>query len=115
MEFMKNMCIPIEIREIILFLIMYADRTVLFSETEQYLQDIPNCLYQYTTKKNITVNVDKIKVVVFRKSGRIKQNLCWKYDNEIIDIVDKFNYLGVTFSTAILELQCKKVKVVYYM
>jgi uncharacterized protein YmfQ (DUF2313 family) len=57
-----------------------------------------NCLYQHTTKWNVTVNVDKTKIVVFRKSGRIKQNSCRKYDNEVIDIVDNFNYLGITLN-----------------
>ena len=62
MEFIESMCIPVEIREIALFLIMYADDTVLFSETEQGLQDMLNCLYQYTSKWNITVNVDNLKL-----------------------------------------------------
>jgi hypothetical protein len=35
-------------------------------------------------------------LLYFEKSGKIKQNLCWKYDNEAIDAVDNFNYLGVT-------------------
>jgi hypothetical protein len=95
---------------------MYADDTVLFSETQQGLKDMINCLYQYTTKWNITVNVDKTKSVVFRKNSRIKENLCWKYDNEAIDIVDNFDYLGVTLNFngnfdkthSVLASQCKK-------
>ena len=42
------MCIPVAIRYAALFLIMYADDNVLFSETEQGLQDMPYCLKQYT-------------------------------------------------------------------
>lgn len=49
-EFIKEMCLPVEIRDIALFLIMYADDTVLFSETEQGLQDMLDCLQQYTSK-----------------------------------------------------------------
>jgi hypothetical protein len=30
MEFIENMCVPVEIKDIVLFLIMYADDTVLF-------------------------------------------------------------------------------------
>jgi hypothetical protein len=77
-------------RETVSFLIMYARDTVLFSEREQGLQGMLNCSYHYTTKWDITVDVGKTKIVVFRKSGRIKRNLCWKYENEAIDIVDNF-------------------------
>ena len=50
------------------------------------------------------------------RSGRIKQNFCWKYDNDVIDIVDNFNYLGVTLNfngnfnktQSVLASQCKK-------
>lgn len=44
-EFIKKLCLSVEVRGIALFLIMYADDTVLFSETEQGLQDI--CLIVY--------------------------------------------------------------------
>lgn len=76
---------------------MYADDTVLFSETKQDLQDIFDCLQQYTSKC-IIVNVDKTKIVVCRKGGRLKNNYCWNYDNEFIDIVENLNYLGITLN-----------------
>lgn len=97
-EFIKEMCLPVEIRDIALFLIMYADDTVLFSETEQGLQNMLDCLQQYTSKWKLTVNVDKTKIVVFRKGGRLKNNYCWNYNNECIDIVENFNYLGITLN-----------------
>lgn len=34
MEFIGNLCTPVEIRNIVLFLIMYANDFVLFSKTE---------------------------------------------------------------------------------
>jgi hypothetical protein len=46
----------------------------------------------------IALATPKLQSSAFRKSGNIKQNLCWKYDNEVIDIVDDFNYLGVTLN-----------------
>lgn len=92
------MCLPVEIRDIALFLIMYADDTVLFSETEQGLQNMLDCIQQYTSKWKLKVNVDKTKIVVFRKGGRLNNNYCWNYNNECIDIVDNFNYLGITLN-----------------
>lgn len=75
-EFIKEMCLPVELRDIALFLIMYADDTVLFSETEQGLQNMLDCLQQYTSKWKLKVNVDKTKNVVFRKGGMLKNNYC---------------------------------------
>jgi hypothetical protein len=93
-------CVPVEIKDIVLFLIMYADDTVLFSETEQGLQDTSmlNCLQNYKSKWNINVNVDKTKIIVFRRGWKLKSTNCWKYDNELVSIVESFNYLGITLN-----------------
>ena len=116
MEFIENMCVPVEIKDIVLFLIMYADDTVLFSETEQGLQDMLNCLENYTSKWNIKVNVDKTKIIVFRRGGKLKSNYCWKYDNKLVSVDESFNYLGITLNfngkfqktQNVLASQCKK-------
>ena len=41
---------------------MYADDTVLLSETKEGLQNILDRLYTYSSKWNIDVNVDKTKM-----------------------------------------------------
>jgi len=46
----------------------------------------------------LTVNSTKIKVLIFRKGGRLPQNVRFTYKNEDIEIVNKFKYLGVLFS-----------------
>lgn len=94
-EFTKEVCLPVEIRDIALFLIIYADDSVLFSETEQGLQDMLDCLQQYTSKGKLKVNVDKTKIVVFRKGGRLSNKYSWNYNNELIDIAENLNYLGI--------------------
>ena len=50
-----------------LFLILYADDTVLLSETKHDLQNQLNCLCEYCDRWKLKVNVDKSKVVVFSK------------------------------------------------
>jgi len=37
--------------------------------------------------------------MVFRKGGRLSQNLRFLYDGTDIEIVSKFNYLGIVFSS----------------
>ena len=118
MEFIKNLCVPVEVRDIALFLIMYADDTVLFSDTSEGLQNMLNTLSSYTSKWKLNVNTEKTKIVVFRKGGKLKNCYKWCYDNVPLDVVDNFNYLGIgiTFNfngkfnkaQSILAMQCKK-------
>ena len=44
------------------------------------------------------MNVEKTKIMVFRKGGKLKKKFCWMYDNKSIDVVDNFNYLGITLN-----------------
>ena len=71
---------------------MYADDTVLFSESVSALQSMLDTLFLYTPKWNLTVNISKSKIMVFRKGGKVKPE---PYQEFFLEIVDCFNYLGV--------------------
>lgn len=47
----------------------------------------------------VKINVEKTKQLlqIVRKGGRLKNDYCWNYDNEFIDIVKNFNHLGISF------------------
>jgi hypothetical protein len=85
---------------------MYADDMVIFSDTIKGLQNMLNTLYCYTEKWKLCANINKTKIVVFRKGGIVKENEKWFYNDVQVDVVDKFTYLGVilnfngTFSVA---------------
>ena len=55
-----------------LFLILYADDLVLFSETVEGLQNLLDNLHVYANKWHLTVNTDKTHIVVFRNGGKVK-------------------------------------------
>ncbi|KAK7099746.1 hypothetical protein V1264_022804 [Littorina saxatilis] len=40
----------------------------------------------------MTVNLDKTKVIVFRKGGFVAANEAWKYGNEDIEVVNRFHH-----------------------
>ena len=52
-----------------LFLLMYADDIVLFSKTDEGLQNGLNCMYDYCQKWKLSVNTPKTKVMIFRKGA----------------------------------------------
>ena len=62
----------INLEQLQLYILLFADDAVLFSETREGLQNELNNLESYCKKWNLTVNVDKTKIVVFKKGGWIR-------------------------------------------
>ena len=77
---------------------MYADDTVLISETPEGLQDMLRALKQYTNEWKLHVNTDKTKILIFRNGARINNNERWLYDGTEIEVVNQFCYLGMLFN-----------------
>ena len=48
----------VELRDLSLFLLQYADDTVLFSDSVRGLQSMLDCLHEYTQNWNLSVNVE---------------------------------------------------------
>ena len=59
MEFLNNCCQPVELKELSLFLLMYADDMVIFSDTIKGLQDMLNTLYCHTEQWKLCANINK--------------------------------------------------------
>ena len=67
-----NCCNSLELQDLNLILLLYADDTVIFSESVAGLQKMLDTLNLYTDKWKLVVNVSKTKMVVFRNGGKIK-------------------------------------------
>ena len=80
-----------------LFVLLYADDTVLMSETAKDLQKQLDIFYNYSCYWHLKVNNEKTKIIVFGR-GRKLHNVHFKYDGNDVEIVDTFKYLGVSFS-----------------
>lgn len=94
--------------ELQVFLLLFADDTVLFSYSAQGLQLLLNKLHDYCTKWGIHVNTDKT-VVMLCKNNNVNDNTDIFYNNEKLHIVKKFTYLGVTLSSNGKYYQTQKV------
>ena len=102
----------IDIGMVKLLLLLYADDIVLFAKTAEELQKSLDILEEYCDRWKLTVNKSKTKIVIFRKRGRLPANLQFNYKGSKIDIVNKFCYLGIVFTSggSSFETQKKKKK-----
>ena len=82
-----------------MFLLLYADDTVLISENRQDLQLGLDIVENYCNKWKIILNIEKTKIVIFRKGGKLSVNDRWFYNGSQIEITKHFTYLGMVFSS----------------
>lgn len=77
-------------------MLMYADDIVIFAESPEQLQEMINKVQEYCEKWNLTINLEKSKVMIFRNNGgRRSQKENWMLNEEQIEVVNKYKYLGV--------------------
>ena len=88
----------IEVYDIFIRLLMYADDMVIFSDSESGLQEALNNLKFYCNKWGISVNTKKTKVVVFKKGSFSANSGQWVYGDHILEVVPYFKYLGLSIS-----------------
>ena len=76
--------------------LLYADDTVLFGNTEGEMQHALDVFQTYCNTWHLTVNVDKTKIVIF-SSGKLKQyNFLLNGLN--IEVTNEYKYLGIYFT-----------------
>ena len=90
-----------------MFLLLYADDTVLLSENSVDLQNLLNVFVDYCDKWQLKINTDKTKVLIFSK-GRIPNNLKFFMRNTELEIVKDYKYLGVYFARSGSFLRTRK-------
>ena len=97
-----------------IFLLLFAEDMILFSDTVVGLQNQLNSLKQETDRLQLTINLDKTNMV-FRKGGHLSQNEIWWHGNTEVKVTNNYKYLGMIFTTKLslntgwLEM-CRKGK-----
>ena len=98
--FIKKGLPGIDVNMFKIFLILYADDIIIFANNAKELQESLDELLCYCQRWKLIVNTNKTKIMGFRKSGRIPNNLRFTYNNAEIEIVTKFTYLGIVFTSS---------------
>lgn len=80
-----------------MYMVLFADDIVLFTTDPVSFQSQIDCIYQYSIKWGLSINVNKTKICIFEKRKQV-HNLHFYINGEEIEIVNNFTYLGVKFS-----------------
>lgn len=78
----------------------YADDYVIFADSPIELNKKLSTLFSYCEKNDLTVNVEKTKIVIFTRSGNasVKKFKTFNYGSEKIEVAREYTYLGVVFN-----------------
>jgi hypothetical protein len=76
---------------------VYADDIILVSESEEGLQNGLNVLSKFCSSWKLEVNTKKSKIMIFNSNGKSFLNH-FKLDNEYLETVKSYCYLGITVS-----------------
>ena len=74
-DFIQKGVQGIDVGMLNLCLLLYADDIILLANSADNLQNSLNVLADYCTRWKLTVNTAKTKIMVFRKGGRLPNNL----------------------------------------
>ena len=80
-----------------MYLLLYADDTIIMSESAGDLQTALNALHDYCQKWSLKVNIDKTKIIIFSR-GRVKKHQIFTLGNREVMVEEEYKYLGVVFN-----------------
>lgn len=82
-----------------LFCLLFADDMVLFPNSRQMMTKLITNLENYTKRWELNVNLDKTKLILFRKERTdvTEAMIDFKYNGMVIEYVDSYKYLGINF------------------
>ena len=85
----------VSVSEQMISLLMYADDIILISDSQEGLQTQLDTLNKWSTKWSLSINVDKTKVIHFRKASDPCSTFNFHLGDNTIDIVNSYRYLGL--------------------
>ena len=80
--------------------LMYADDIVLLSKSAKGLQTLLCRLEDFCNKWNLKVNINKTKIIIFNKAGRVLKGYNFTYENILLEHVNEYKYLGIYFRSS---------------
>ena len=88
-------CDAIDLYDVKLNCLMYADDLILLSESASGLQCCLNKLQEYCSRWKLTVNIDKTNIMIFNKGGKKIKAPPFLYNGNKILVAQRYCYLGI--------------------
>ena len=92
--------VGISIYDFYLILLLFADDMVLFSHSRHGLQRGIDRLYKYCVDWGLIVSIQKTRCLVFKKGGKVSAQDVWSFNDEPLETVLTFKYLGFVFASS---------------
>jgi hypothetical protein len=90
--------------------LLYADDLAIGAFTVNGLQKAIDQIVKYYEAWGVKCNLNKTKIIVLKKGGRLKKNERWTMHGNNIEVVDEITYLGITLeNTGSWEKLKKKI------
>jgi hypothetical protein len=80
-----------------LYVLLYADDTIVMAETAEELQTALNAVHEYCNQWLLTVNASKTKIVIFSR-GKVRRFPDFTFGDQLLEVVEDYVYLGTTFN-----------------
>ena len=80
-----------------LYILLYADDTVILAENPNDLQASLNEMEKYCDTFDLHINVNKTRILIFSR-GKLRKHHIFNFGEHILDTVDEYNYLGLVFN-----------------
>ena len=80
-----------------LYILLYADDTLILAENPNDLQASLNEMEKYCDTFDLHINVNKTKILTFSR-GKLRKHHIFNFGEHILDTVDEYNYLGLVFN-----------------
>ena len=80
-----------------LFTLLYANDTILLSESAEDLKKMLDILCDYCQQWRLTVNTEKTKIIVF-SGGKVRKLPSLTLNNQLLEVQYSYTYLGILFN-----------------
>ncbi len=94
-ETLKQLNIGINFEQEKVCILLFADDIVILGESEQDLQNLLNCVYEWCTNWKLKINMEKSKIIHFRNKRRRETEFNFYIGRDVVEKVDKYKYLGI--------------------
>ena len=80
-----------------MYVLLYADDTIILAESPKELQKALDALYDYCKVWNLKVNISKTNIVIFSR-GKIQVYPVFQFGEQTIEVVENYTYLGTVMN-----------------